>query len=215
MPKRRLSLLLPGLLLVPSLAAVVGGWATISVEQVPDYLTAGKPVTLTFMVRQHGVTPLENLHPRVAARAGKAEAEANAVPGRVAGQYSATFTPSEPGDWAITVQSGFGNSNLKLLPIRALAAGAAPIVLTEAERGRHLFVAKGCVGCHVRADVAVEDAPAIGPELTGRRYPADFLKKFLADPASTGPARTRAGPMPNPHLTPQEIVALAEYINRE
>ena len=46
-------------------AFAVGGWAAVTVDDVPEYLVAGKPVTLSFVVRQHGHTPLGDLSPTV------------------------------------------------------------------------------------------------------------------------------------------------------
>ena len=37
-----------------SLAASFGGWAVLTVENLPDQLIAGKPYNLTFSIRQHG-----------------------------------------------------------------------------------------------------------------------------------------------------------------
>jgi hypothetical protein len=56
-----------------------------------------------------------------------------------------------------------------------------------------------------------------GPELTGRTFQPNYLRKFLADPAGTlGKASPpRAGEMPNQQLTADEIDALVAFINRE
>src|SRR5260370_1060021 len=58
------------LVLLAAIAALFGGWAVITVEDLPDYLVAGQPVSLTFTVRQHGVRPLEAVAPTVEARSG-------------------------------------------------------------------------------------------------------------------------------------------------
>ena len=70
MSKRPLTLALLGLMLVPVLAFRFGGWAVVTVDDLPEYLVAGKPVTLSFVVRQHGVTPLDGLKPRITMRNG-------------------------------------------------------------------------------------------------------------------------------------------------
>src|SRR5512144_1922822 len=44
-----------------------GGWAVITVENLPDQVVTGQPVTLDFTVRQHGHTLLSNLDARVVA----------------------------------------------------------------------------------------------------------------------------------------------------
>ena len=216
MTKRPWFLIAPVLLLLPLSAGLVGGWAVVTVEQLPEYAVAGEPVTLRFMVRQHGVDPLKNLRPTIDARAGgNPAASVAARPGKTAGQYVATFTPPEPGDWTLTIHSGFGNSKLTLLPIPAIRQGApAPAALADSERGKRLFVAKGCVGCHLRSEAGLAIGEKIGPELTGKRYQAEFLRRFLADPAAN-PTRTGTFRMPNLLLQPAEIGALVAFINSE
>ena len=61
-----------------------------------------------------------------------------------------------------------------------------------------------------------ESLTRIGPDLTGRRYPAEPLAKFLAHPDSIQLTRTtRLGPwkMPNLGLTEREIASLVAMIN--
>lgn len=215
MPRRSYALLLPALLLVPLFGRAMGGWATVTVEDVPDYVEAGKPLPLKFMIRQHGVTPLNGIHPTIEARSGGNAARAAAEPGKEAGQYVAALTLREPGEWTITINSGFGNSKLTLLPIRAIAAGSpAPVALAADERGRRLFVSKGCVGCHTRNDVDVGEGAMIGPVLTGKRYEAAWLRKFLADPAANA-THTGTFRMPNLGLKESEIASLAAFVNAE
>jgi mono/diheme cytochrome c family protein len=201
-------------ILLPGLLAFAGGWAVISLEEPPEFGVAGTPLLLTFAVRQHGITPLDDLRPVVEARSGKEAVRVNARAASGAGRYVASLTLSEPGTWDITIRSGFGNSKLSLLPLRVVPRGAAaPAPLGEADRGRLLFVAKGCVGCHVRNELGgAEEAPGIGPDLTGKRFEREFLTRWLADPSSMGPPRTRQGPMPNPSLKKGEISALSTYL---
>ena len=71
-----------------------------------------------------------------------------------------------------------------------------------------LFAAKGCVGCHRHLEVNPERQTDPKFDLTGRRFPNDYLKKFLADP-SIKPAE-----MPNLKLKGDEIEALAAFINK-
>jgi cytochrome c2 len=215
MARRSAALLLPAFLLLPSLGALMGGWATVTVDDLPDYVETGKSLTLTFMVRQHGVTPLKGVHPTLEARSGGNTARADAETGRVDGQYVATLRLAQPGDWTITINSGFGSSKLTLLPIRAIASpGVAPVALADDERGRRLFVSKGCIGCHTRADVDVGGGETIGPVLTGKRWQADFLRRFLADPAGNA-THTGSFRMPNLGLKQAEIAYLAAFLNAE
>jgi mono/diheme cytochrome c family protein len=203
----------PTLLLLP-LIAFYGGWAAVTVQDLPDYVVAGQPVTLTYTVRQHGFSRLSGLNGRLEAKAGRLEASATAA-GTGEGRYTATLTLPSAGDWTITIYSGFGNSRVTLLPLRAIAQGApAPRALAEAERGRQLFVAKGCVTCHLHRDVDGSGVVAVGPELTSRRVPAEYLAAFLANPAIKAPTRQGAE-MPNLELQLAEIAALSAFINAQ
>src|SRR6266699_4865096 len=101
-----------GLLALPVIAAHTswGGWATITLRELPDYLVARQPTQLTFTVRQHGVHLLGGLSPTVEATSGKQRVNAAATPGATEGQYTATLTPIEPGEWTITIHSGSGKT---------------------------------------------------------------------------------------------------------
>jgi hypothetical protein len=206
--------MLRGLFLASLIAAAIGGWAVITVEQLPDYVTAGQPVTLTFTVRQHGVTRLSGLKPRIEARSGDVTTTATASPGRETGQYVSTLRLPRAGEWTITIHSGFMNSHVTLLPLQAITPGVTmPLPLPEHERGRRLFVAKGCVTCHVHRDVAGSGVVAVGPELTNHPLPTDYLKQFLANPG-VGPQNS-TGRMPNLGLESQEIAALVAFLSAE
>ena len=209
--------MLPGLFVLPVVvAAYAGGWAVITIEDLPDSVVARQPISLTFTVRQHGIRPLPGLKPQVEAKAGSLEAKAAANPTVEAGRYTATLALPQPGDWAITIHSGFGNSRVTLLPVRAIAPGTGAVSsLPEAERGRRLFVAKGCITCHVHGELSGANTISVGPELTGRRYPAEYLRQFLANPAIAAAPRRDGPQMPNLNLKQQEIAALVAFINAE
>jgi cytochrome c2 len=195
----------PGAMLLSTLAGLWGGWATTSIEDLPDYHTARQPLELTFTVRQHGVEPMRGLSPVVEARSGRFAARADAATGRAPGQYTATLSLPEAGDWTVTVHNGFGRGKHAEteVSLRVVAPGApAPAPLTAVARGQRLFVAKGCVTCHVDIDV--------GPKLAGRRFDADYLSRFLADPQAIRGASVR---MPNLGLRPQEISSLVAFVN--
>jgi mono/diheme cytochrome c family protein len=209
------SRVVPALLLLPLLGALFGGWAVVTVDELPDYVVAKQPVKLSFMVRQHGVRPMEGVHPTLEAQEGNRTVRGTVEPGKLTGRYVASFTLPASGDWTITINSGWGISKLTLLPLRAIEAGAAaPPALVANERGRRLFVAKGCVGCHMRMEDDITVGESFGPPLTGKRYPPDFLRRFLADPAGNA---TRSGNfrMPNLGLKPAEIAALVSFLNGE
>jgi hypothetical protein len=198
-----------------------GGWAVVTVRELPDHAVAGQPLDLAYAVRQHGVHLVPGLRGRVVARAGGLEATAVAQPARQAGHYAARLILPRGGEWTVTFHSGFGDSRTVLLPLRAVDRGSRALPpLPDAERGRRLFVAKGCVTCHTHAEGRVAgDGPGgtVGPELTGRRFPADYLARYLADP-SIKPSQQGSAPgprMPALELAPREIAALVAFINAE
>jgi mono/diheme cytochrome c family protein len=212
-----LLLLLLGLAGLGAANRPLGGWAIVTVDDLPDYVVAGKPVRLSFVVRQHGMTPLDGLEPGVQAKSGGVDVSVKAVPDHGTGRYAATLNLSRPGDWTVTINSGFGGRSTTLLPLQAIAQDAAPPrALSEVERGRRLFLAKGCFTCHVNTEVTRAPSLSIGPELTGRRYPADILARFLAHPESvqlTQLPRTSPFRMPNLGLKDQEVASLVAMIN--
>jgi mono/diheme cytochrome c family protein len=217
MKKRTLHAALFGVLLVPALAFTFGGWAVITVDDLPDYVVAGKPTDIGFVIRQHGLTPLSGVSPRVTMRTSDAEVSAMARPVGTKGHYVASLTVPRAGDYSVRIQSGFGASENTLLPVRAIAAGAQPPrPLAEADRGHRLFFAKGCVSCHVRGSEGTEGMK-IGPDLTGRRYPPEYVAKFLADPDKSplSKSNTTTAKMPKLDLKDREIASLVAFINSE
>ena len=205
------------LLVVLVMTAVAGGWAVVTVQTVPEYLVAGKPAALTFLVRQHGHSLTNGLSSTLSASApGGLSATAAVTPTGKPGEYSAVLTVPEPGDWTIKVDPvTFGEATL--LPLKAIRPDApAPPAVSQVVRGEHLFVAKGCITCHVNTEVTARNLLSAGPDLTGRKFPADFLKKFLADPAKTkGKIASDRSAMPNLNLSREEIDAVEAFINRD
>src|SRR5439155_1325896 len=193
----------------PMLAVVreVHGSHAAAAEHLTEFVALGeRRREVGGDIRWHGV--------RIEGRAGDVTAQAMATPGTEAGQYVASLTLPRASAWTITIYSGFGNSRVTLPPLLAIAPGAQPpLTPPESERGRRLFVAKGCVTCHVHGDIEGSGTVAVGPELTGRRWPAEYLKLFLANPAIA--PRSGTFRMPDLGLKPQEIAALAAFLNAE
>ncbi len=209
---RTLVLALP---LSATLAAAAGGWAVITLDDLPDAIVAGRPITLTFTVRRHGHTPLDNLRPSIDATptSGGDHIRADAVPGGGPGRYRTTLTLPDTGQWRLAINSGFGSTHVDLDPIAVVATGQAAPTYAAAQRGRRLFVAKGCVTCHLHGDVAGSGVVQVGPVLTALRAPPDFLETFLADPSILSPAQGSTVGMPNLGLTPAEIAALVAFLS--
>ena len=98
--------------LLASLAALlVGGWATITPDPLPEQISVGAKVPLNFLIKQHGVTPLAGLKPTVVLTQGSdAPTRISAGEGKAKGWYTATISFAKPGEWHITIESGFGKS---------------------------------------------------------------------------------------------------------
>ena len=196
-------------------AARWGGWAVVTVENAPDHFVVGKPATFDFVVRQHGVEALVDLKPTVEARSGSRRVEGRAWETPRAGVYRASLTIPESGDWSVTIGSGFGNSKGRLVATPAIAANATLPARTDAERGRQLFAAAGCVTCHTHSAVNID--PLLrnaAPDLSNKRFAPDYLAKFLADP-SIKPKSPDTMEMPNLKLRQADIAYLVAFINSE
>lgn len=198
-----------------TIAAKAGGFAVVTVENPPDRLVAGQPVEMSFVVRQHGVTPMPNLNPRIEARSGLRVVEGRAWETPRRGVYRARITVPDARKWLITIHSGFLKSKGRLVPMRAVDASAPAAPIANEERGRQLFAAKGCVTCHVHDSVTVGgEFASMELDLTDRRFPAQYLASFLANPAIKKPTNP-SFPMPNFQLSQREIAALVAFINSE
>lgn len=213
---RRLAFAALGTLAITSIAAArFGGWAIMSISDMPEHGVVGKPVVLDFTVRQHGDNPLEGLTPSFVVRNGTNAVYGRALETAKKGVYRASMNIPKAGDWALTINSGFGPTDLKLLPLRVVADGQMVPSMKPAERGRQLFAAKGCVSCHVHNAVGI--APFMknwAPDLTDKRFAKDYLEKFLANP-SIKPPTPNVAQMPKMHLKPAEIASLVAFINSE
>jgi mono/diheme cytochrome c family protein len=197
-----------------SAAFTAGGWATITVEDLPDSVVASEGFELAFRVRAHGMRVLTDLEPVVEARSGRERVRAQARPGEKHGLYEAALVLPVSGEWSITIHSGYGDSNVTLLPIAATVPGTEEKPdISDAERGRRLFVAKGCLTCHVHEGVKASGGGAVGPVLTDLPHPADYIARALADPTII-PRRT-PWEMPDLGLKRTEIAALVAFLKPE
>jgi hypothetical protein len=207
-----------GLLLMMFATAYSGGWATITVNGTPDYFVAGKPETLTFLVRAHGVTLVDGLQTGVSANMeGEKEVKFSTVPTGKTGEYRTVVTLPKPGEWTILINSGYMGIPFSLVPMTAIAKDSPPPApLSPIERGERLFVERGCIGCHENKDVRSINLVQVGPRLTGRQFPSEMLKAFLADPSKSwkGGSEAKIGEMPNLHLAEGDIDAIVAFIDR-
>jgi cytochrome c551/c552 len=198
----------------------MGGWAVVTVKDLPEYFVAGQEYTIEFQVRQHGSNLLSQLEPRLLVRSserrlgglveGKDAASVAAVARSAPGTYAATFTAPASERVFLTIKSGFGSSDLRLYPQPVVTAGTSRAPMAAAERGRILFVAKGCNTCHANTDLT--DRPdnnslSVGPALGGRRLARAYVVQKLTKPASQV--------MPDLGLSTGEVNALAAFLSDE
>jgi mono/diheme cytochrome c family protein len=101
--------------------------------------------------------------------------------------------------------------------VPVLPPGASAPKLSAAGRGHRLFIAKGCGTCHVNDDVPEwaewNEGGKVGPDLTGRRLEAQYVRQRLTDPSSLpaiGPGNVR---MPNLGLAETEVAALVALLS--
>ena len=187
----------------------MGGWAVVTVKDLPEYFVAGQQYTIEFQVRQHGRTLLSGLRPElVIAPPAAREVVIPAVARSGAGAYAVTFTAPAAGDVRLTIRSGFGNNELRLYPQTVVAAGGSRPALPARDRGQMLFVAKGCNTCHSNSDLTdrpKNQAIAAGPELGGRHLARQYVVQKVKTPASQN--------MPDLGLSDAEAAAIAVFLS--
>jgi hypothetical protein len=187
-----------------------GGWATITVADLPDHFVAGQAVHLSFTIRQHGVKLMDDLTPSLEAVNGASKVAASVT--REGTNYHAKFTLPKPGEWTITIKSSFGPNDITLLPMPAIAANGQAKALSDTERGRRLYVAKGCLQCHKNDNAGVNGRFPWATDLTSKQYRETYLAQVLTDPMKVLAAKKNAE-MPNLNLKPNEIAALTAFLN--
>lgn len=217
MTRRTLSVALTLVVATAASAYAFGGWAVITLDDLPDTLHVGTPTQFSFKIRQHGIELMHDLRPSVEARLGSVlnptVVRADAIPGKTKGQYTAALVVPKAGEWKVTIKSGFGPSDLTLLPMQAADGKGAVAAIAEGERGKRLFVAKGCITCHVTEAIDQKGLMHdVGPNLTGKTYDAAYLAMWLENPR----IRPRTNPnaeMPDLGLNKKEVASLTAFIN--
>ena len=118
------------LALVFTIPALAGGWAVITLDELPGQVEANKPIEVGFMVRQHGVTPLGGLSPTIRAHLDGSPQAVRVVAedeGEI-GHYAATLTLPKSGEWQWEIEA-FGGAQ----PMPALTVVDASVVVTQSE----------------------------------------------------------------------------------
>jgi hypothetical protein len=109
--------------------AQAGGWATVELgEPVPSDLAAGTPWKVELIVKQHGITPLDDLTPSVEITNGEGVTKTfPATPAGKPGTYDVQVMFPSGGEWNTRIYDGFTDATphrLKAFTV-APASGAA------------------------------------------------------------------------------------------
>ncbi len=124
-------LFIPALLLLIS-PALAGGFAVITLDELPREVRAGETIQIALMLRAHGHTPVDGVHVTLEAvhQATGARIEAVGQQHGVPGHYVIDVVFPTDGEWAWTI-AGYGpESYLPLLTVLpatgSLAASSLP-----------------------------------------------------------------------------------------
>ena len=107
-------------------AALAGGWATVEVAAPPGGIDPGEPWRVTMVVKQHGITPLDDARPSLLIDNGRGEtrqffAEHAGRPGT----YVAEVTFPSEGTWRTRVFDGWTDATPhRMAPIEVPTTGA-------------------------------------------------------------------------------------------
>lgn len=127
-----LALMLSLVIIIPVFA---GGWAVITLDELPTAVRAGEPLTVGFTVLQHGRTPMTGLTPTITATLYKDEQfVVSAEPEGKPGHYTATLTFPKEGNWNWSIQAFTMDQPMPVLSVAAPgAASASQPVTTKPE----------------------------------------------------------------------------------
>ena len=118
-----LALLLSVVLAIPVFA---GGWAVITLDEIPTGVVAGEPLTIGFTVLQHGKTPMEGLDPTITATSSNSESfMVHAKPEGETGHYAATLTFPAEGNWTWSIRAFSMEQVMPALSVTAPSATSA------------------------------------------------------------------------------------------
>ena len=116
------------------LPVFAGGWAVITLDELPTEVVAGEPITIGFTVLQHGITPMTDLEPTVTARlSGGKPLTFFATPEGKPGYYTATLTFPEAGNWEWSIQAFTMDQKMPVFSVASSsnATITQPVVKTE------------------------------------------------------------------------------------
>ena len=118
-PRYRISIAIAILLtLVFAIPVFAGGWAVITLDELPTNIVAGEPFTVGFTVLQHGRTPMADIHPTITANLHKeTEFVVDAEPEGKPGHYTVTLTFPKDGEWQWSIQAFTMDQTMPVLSV--------------------------------------------------------------------------------------------------
>jgi hypothetical protein len=125
-PTARFALLaLVASLIVPA-TAQAGGWATIELGQAPSGIVAGTPWQVELIVKQHGVTLLDDAKPSLRIDNGHGVTRTFHARHVGPGRYAAAVTFPSAGTWRTRIYDGWTDAVPHQLSALSVAAGDPP-----------------------------------------------------------------------------------------
>src|SRR6266542_3276223 len=111
-----LTLLLTLAFTIPALA---GGWAVITLDELPGQVGANQPLEIGFMVRQHGFTPMSDQTPIIMAHldGSTQSVSIQASPEGKVGHYVAILTLPQSGEWQWFIKAFTVNQPMPVLTV--------------------------------------------------------------------------------------------------
>ncbi|MBI3958426.1 MAG: c-type cytochrome [Chloroflexi bacterium] len=210
-----------------------GGWAVITLHELPQDVHAGEPVTVRFSVRQHGKHPMEGLETTIRASNGNRSLSVRGAESNQTGVYTATLTFPTAGEWAWSISAFTMDVPMPAITVgaprtaferllaswrnawgRHIPAAYAQDAPSSAAEGKRIFLAKGCWTCHHHAQVAGSFSTNNGPDLTTFAKDAEFLHAWLRNAEQLTKSRQEWW-MPTLELSDNEIDALYLFLRAD
>jgi len=118
------------LTLIFTIPVFAGGWAVITLDELPTNVVAGEEITVGFVVLQHGKEPMTGLTPIITANLYKDEqftitAKEEGKPGH----YTATLTFPKEGEWSWMIEAFSMQQKMPMLNVSAPSVA----IVTEPE----------------------------------------------------------------------------------
>lgn len=161
-------------LLLTAGPAAAGGWVAITLDELPGQVRAGEEVRVGFMVRQHGVTPINSVEPAVTLTHAESGETITAGAQQVGptGHFEATVVFPEAGEWEWRIGVPPFPQQVEFAPLTvapATAGGEGVVSARMAMRlaGAGLLLAAAALALIGRRRETV--SPEAAPEVAGSR----------------------------------------------